>query len=105
MHIDPQTDATRIAALLAPVIAAELSELKAANMALASQAQAARAALIAAERHDDAVLSACRAVGAAVDKLEATKFSKAEISARMSLEKSARALRVLIAKREARHVR
>lgn len=70
--------AARIAEMIAPAIAVEI---------------AAAAAISAHKTRDTTVMSACRQVGDAVDRLDQARFTAREIPARRALERAARNLR------------
>lgn len=96
-HIDPKA----LAAALAPVIAARLTE---ATREVEEAAARERAMLLGSEAR---IMKACRDLGAAVDRLDQAKFTGLkEAGARMAIERYARTVRTLIRKREeARHGR
>jgi hypothetical protein len=86
----PDIDAGRIAEAVATVIAEQLAQ---ARSAWAAEAAALRL-------QDDELLAACRAVGAAVDRLSQDRYTPRETLARRRLEQDARRLRGVMRKRK-----
>lgn len=89
--IDPETRAATIAAQVAPAIAA----------AIAAELAEIRTGRAAHDRRERDVMDACHDVGAALDRLEQTKFTSGEPAARQLLERMAVKLRRAMAKRDA----
>ena len=93
--MEPPLDTDRLARAIAPVVAKEvearserlLVEARARWLEERSRASATQALL----------LDACRAVGAAVDRLEQARFTAREIAARRALEEAARRLKFAMA--------
>ena len=84
---DPEMRATKIVEALAPSI----------RSAIAAELASMQPPAPARTPHDRAILDACRAVGAAVDRLEQMRFAGTrEAGARQNLEKQARRLRELL---------
>ncbi|MGB3834446.1 MAG: hypothetical protein WA975_21580 [Mesorhizobium sp.] len=81
--------AQRITRDIAPVISA----------AIGAEIDSLRAAAAERTLQDIELMNACRAVGAAVDRLEQVRHTRGEIAARMALERAATALRRIIRER------
>lgn len=93
--VDPEKRAATIAAQVAPAIAAAIAaELAEIRIGRASQ-----------DRRERDVMEACREVGAALDRLEQTKFTAGEPAARQLLERMAVKLRRAMDRRDAHGAR
>lgn len=95
MSIDPNHN-RKIASMLADTLAPLVAE----HMVAAQPAMPPRKVLVKADR---GVMTAAERVAVAYERLQQVKYTRAEVSARLSLERSASALRTEMRRRDRRH--
>ncbi len=106
-HLNPQlARAAKLAGLLPPASTVEARAKRITRdlmpviaSAIGAEIDNLRAAAAERTLQDVELMNACRAVGAAVDRLEQARHTRGEIAARMSLERAATGLRRIIQKR------
>lgn len=91
----PSERARRIAEGIAPAI----------SSAIGAEIDKLRATLSERDREESELLAACRSVGNAVDRLEQSRHTSAEIPARRALERAAVKLRRAIQRKDAHETR
>lgn len=82
--------AAQIADLIAPIIAAEMADIREREKALRESI----------ELDEERMMAACRNVGEALDELKQSRYTRLEIKARARLERAAETLRTVARERE-----